>query len=159
MCLFWQRVSVTHRPAFARLILGRWKARSLRMKPPSLPILQGKYPDRPKDSEIHFDTLAPSGHQMKQTKELKPPERKRKKSNLRTFSHEYDYLAKIGIRKRSRCYWETRSNVKGQHEPTGTDNQTKINEKTHLLLRILAVIGRYGSHLMIVMIFVTQNNF
>ena len=30
--------------------------------------------------------------------------------------------------------------------------------KTHLLLRILAVIGRYGSHLMIV-IFVTQNNF
>ena len=30
------------------------------MKPPSLPILQGIYPDRPKDSEIHFDTLAPS---------------------------------------------------------------------------------------------------
>ena len=28
------------------------------MKPPSLPILQGIYPDRPKDSEIHFDTLA-----------------------------------------------------------------------------------------------------
>ena len=28
----------------------------------------------------------------------------------------------------------------------------------HLLLRILAVIGRYGPHLMIV-IFVTQNNF
>ena len=33
------------------------------------------------------------------------------------------------------------------------------NNKTHLLLRILAVIGRYGPHLMIVMIFVTQNNF
>ena len=33
-------VSVTHRPAFARLTLGRWKERSLRMKPPSLPILQ-----------------------------------------------------------------------------------------------------------------------
>ena len=30
------------------------------MKPPSLPILQGIYPDRPKDSEIHFDNLAPS---------------------------------------------------------------------------------------------------
>ena len=57
---FLLRVSVTHRPAFARLILGRWKERSLRMKPPSLPILQGIYPDRPKDSEIHFDTLAPS---------------------------------------------------------------------------------------------------
>ncbi len=32
-------------------------------------------------------------------------------------------------------------------------------EKTHLLLRILAVIGRFGPHLTIVMIFVTQNNF
>ena len=31
--------------------------------------------------------------------------------------------------------------------------------KIHHLLRILAVIGRYGSHLMIVMIFVNQNNF
>ena len=31
--------------------------------------------------------------------------------------------------------------------------------KNHLLLWILAVIGRYGSHLMIVMIFVTPNNF
>jgi len=30
------------------------------MKPPSLPVLQGIYPDRPKDSEIHFDTLASS---------------------------------------------------------------------------------------------------
>ena len=49
-----------HHPAFARLILGRWKERSLQMKPQSLPILQGIYPDQPKDSEIHFDTLAPS---------------------------------------------------------------------------------------------------
>ena len=32
-------------------------------------------------------------------------------------------------------------------------------EKTHLLLRILAVIGRFGPHLTIVMIFVAQNNF
>ena len=45
--IFLLKVSVTHRPAFARLILGRWKDRSLRMKPPSLPILQGIYPDRP----------------------------------------------------------------------------------------------------------------
>ena len=57
---FLLRVSVTHRPAFARLILGRWKERSLWMKPPSLPILQGIYADRPKASEIHFDTLAPN---------------------------------------------------------------------------------------------------
>ena len=42
---FLLRVSVTHRPVFARLILGRRKERSLRMKPPSLPILQGIYPD------------------------------------------------------------------------------------------------------------------
>ena len=83
-----------------------------------------------------------------------------KNCNLRTFSCEYDCLAKIGIRKRSQYYWETRSNVKGQHEPTRTDNQRqKIYEKTHLLLQILALIGRYGSHLMTVMIFVTENNF
>ena len=30
------------------------------MKPLSLPIVQGIYPDQLKDSEIHFDTLAPS---------------------------------------------------------------------------------------------------
>ena len=37
--------------------------------------------------------------------------------------------------------------------------KTEISEKTHLLLWILAVLGRYGPHLMIAMIFVTQNNF
>ena len=57
---FLLRVSVTHRPALAGLIFCRRKERSLRMKSPSLPILQGIYPDRPKESEIHFDTLAPS---------------------------------------------------------------------------------------------------
>ena len=78
---FLLRVSVTHRPDFARLILGRWKERSLRMKPPSLPIQQGIYPDRPKDSEIHFDTLAPSAKiKIKKGKSLfhKKPSRKRK---------------------------------------------------------------------------------
>ena len=35
------RVSVTHRPALASSILGRWKERSLRMKPTPLPIVQG----------------------------------------------------------------------------------------------------------------------
>ena len=66
---FLLRVSVTHRPAFARFILGRWKERSLRMKPPSLPIPQGIYPDRPKDSEIH---VAPSA-KIKIKKGEKPP--------------------------------------------------------------------------------------
>ena len=66
-------------------------------------------------------------------------------------------LPKSALRKSSRCYWETRSNVKGQYAPTRTDNQRqKYMKKIHLLLRILAVIGRYGSHLLIVMIFVPQ---
>ena len=69
-------------------------------------------------------------------------------------------LPESALRKRSRCYWETRSNVKGQYAPTRTDNQRqKYMKKTHILLRILAVIGRFGSHLMIVMIFVTKSNF
>jgi len=37
--------------------------------------------------------------------------------------------------------------------------KTEIYLKNHLLLQILAVISRHGSHLMIVMLFVTQNNF
>ena len=37
------------------------------MKPLSLPVLQGIYPDRPKDSEIHFDTLAPRRRERKKT--------------------------------------------------------------------------------------------
>ena len=45
------------------------------------------------------------------------------------------------------------------HDADSKQSKTKIYEKNHLLLRILAVIGRYGPHLMIVMIFVTQNNF
>ena len=69
---FLLRVSVTYRPALAGLIFGRWKERSLRMKSPSLPILQGIYPDRPKESEIHFDTLAPSA-KIKIKKGEKPP--------------------------------------------------------------------------------------
>ena len=44
------------------------------------------------------------------------------------------------------------------HDADSKQSKTKIYEKTHLLWRILAVIGRYGPHLMIVMIFVTQNN-
>ena len=40
-----------------------------------------------------------------------------------------------------------------------TIKDKNIREKNHLLLRILAVIGIYGPHLMIVMIFVTPQNF
>ena len=61
------------------------------------------------------------------------------------------------------CQNQIHVNVKGQHAPTGTDsdsdNQKQKYTKKLILLQILAVIGRYGSHLIIVMIFVTQNNF
>ena len=69
-------------------------------------------------------------------------------------------LPTSALRKRSRCYWEIRSNVKGQNTPSPNNQKLKYNyEKIHLLLRILAVIGRYEPHLMIVIIFVTENNF
>ena len=45
------------------------------------------------------------------------------------------------------------------HDADSKQSKTKIYEKTRLLLRISAVIGTYGPHLMVVMIFVTQNNF
>ena len=45
------------------------------------------------------------------------------------------------------------------HDANSKQSKTKIYEKNHFLLWISAVIGRYGPHLMIVMIFVTQNNF
>ena len=38
-------------------------------------------------------------------------------------------------------------------------SKTKNYEKNHLLLQILAVLSRYGPHLMIVMIFVTKITF
>ena len=81
-----------------------------------------------------------------------------KKCNLRTLSREYDCLANIGSKK-AFTFWKTRSNVKGQHAPTRNNQRQKYMKKTHLLMRIVTVIGRYGLHLMIVMIFVTQNNF
>ena len=66
-------------------------------------------------------------------------------------------LPKSALRKRWRCYWETR---RQRATCADSNRQSKKNiwKKNHLLLRILAVIGRYGPHLMIVMIFVTQNN-
>ena len=61
------------------------------MKPPSLPILQGIYPDRPKDSEIHFDTLAPSA-KINIKKGEKPfsqetPQKKKGKSTKEANEH------------------------------------------------------------------------
>ena len=83
-----------------------------------------------------------------------------KDCNLRTLSREYDCLANIGTKEvftyvvtgklgqTSKCNMRRLETIKD-----------KICDKTHLLLRILGVIGRYGPNLMIVAIFVTQNNF
>ena len=73
----------------------------------------------------------------------------------------------MGTKEALRCYWETRPNIKGeQHAPTRNNQRPKYMRKKKekkkrkiLSFRILAVIVRYGPHLMIVMIFVTQNNF
>ena len=45
------------------------------------------------------------------------------------------------------------------HNANTKQSKTKMYEKNHLLLLISAVIDRYRPHLMIVIIFVTQNNF
>ena len=69
--------------------------------------------------------------------------------NCRSLFNEAAYLAAL---RRLRSPFATR-------DANSKQSKTKIYEKNHLLLRILAVMGRYGPHLMIVMIFVTQNNF
>ena len=69
--------------------------------------------------------------------------------NCRSLFNEAAYLAAL---RRLRSPFAIR-------DADSKQSKTKIYEKSHLLLRILAVIGRYGPHLMIVMIFVTQNNF
>ena len=51
------------------------------MKPPSLPTLRGIYPDRPKDSEIHFDTLAPSAKIKKGNKLFHKKRSRKRKGN------------------------------------------------------------------------------
>ena len=97
---FLLRVSVTYRTSFARMILGRWKERPLRMKPPSLLILQGIYPDRPKDSEIHFDTLAPSA-KIKNKKEEKPPSQQKPPEKEREIKKSGKYTHKSSARMNS----------------------------------------------------------
>ena len=72
--------------------------------------------------------------------------------NLRTLSCEYDCLSKIATKEAFMLLLGNQ--VKGQYAPTQTDNQRqKYMGENHILLRILAVISRYGSFLMIVMIF------
>ena len=104
---------------------------------------------------------------LNKLRQLKTTKNVRKKNAIwQRWAVSTIVLPKSALRKRSRCYWKTRSNVKGQHAANRTDKKVKKSEekkrrkeKNHLLLRILPVISRYGSHLMIVIIFVTQNNF
>ena len=72
------------------------------------------------------------------------------------LSHEYDCLANIGTKELGQM-----SNSKGKMWQLKREKYMKKHTKTHRLLQILAVsvIGKYGTHLMTVMIFVTQNNF
>ena len=132
---------VTHRPAFAQLILGRWKERSLRMKHPSLPILQGIYPDRPKDSEIHFDTLAPSA-KIKIKKGEKPPSQEAlqktkgkstEEENVHTNPHQEWTLNKCRRRKRRR---ENKKKKKKEKKKKRMDmvNTEKRKEKQEVQL-------------------------
>ena len=69
--------------------------------------------------------------------------------NCRRLFNEAAYLAAL---RRLRSPFAIRDSDSKQ-------SKTKIydEKKNHLWLRISAVIGRYGPHLMIVMIFVTQN--
>ena len=69
--------------------------------------------------------------------------------NCRSLFNEAAYLAAL---RRLRSPFAIR-------DADSKQSKTKIYEKNHLLLRISAVIGRYGPHLMIVKIFVTQSNF
>ena len=73
--------------------------------------------------------------------------------NCRSLFNEAACLALAALRRLRSPFAIRDANAK--------QSKTKIygGEKTHLLLRISAVIGRYGSHLMIAVIFVTQNNF
>ena len=82
---FLLRVSVTHRPALARSILGRWKERSLRMKPPSLPIVQGI--SRPtkgiRNTFWHTDTQCKNENKGEKPPSLETPLEKEREINKR----------------------------------------------------------------------------
>ena len=62
------------------------------------------------------------------------------KGDLKKYIFVFDSVFRVGV---TDCKWRTQPT-----QPNAADE-----------VRILAVIGRYGSHLMIVMIFVAQNNF
>ena len=76
---------------------------------------------------------AASLNKLRQLKTTKNVREKMQSENVESVVSTI-VLPKSALRKRSRCYWETRSNVKGQHAPTRTDNQRqkymkKINKK------------------------------
>ena len=77
--------------------------------------------------------------------------------NCRSLFNEAAYLAALR-RLRSPFAIRDLQSVQSVTPTRNNQRQKYMMKKTHLLLRILAVIGRYGPHLMIV-IFVTQNNF
>ena len=73
--------------------------------------------------------------------------------NCRSLFNEAAYLTRAALLRLSGFVRHLQSMM-----PTRNNQRQKYMKKTHLLLRISAVIGRYRPHLMIVMIFVTQNN-
>ena len=74
---------------------------------------------------------------------MKNVQKKLQSKIVRTLSCEYDCLVKISIKEAFTSLLE--NYIKRQCVPTQTDNQRqKYMKNTHLLLRILAVIGRYG---------------
>ena len=81
-----------------------------------------------------------------------------KNCNLRTLSRECDCLAKIGTKEAftGKLGQTSKGNMR---RLTLTIKDKNIWKNSPFLLQILAVISRYGSHLTIVMIFVTQSNF
>ena len=87
-----------------------------------------------------------------------------KNCNLRTLSREYQHrhLGSVHVdtgklSQMSKGNMHRLETIKAKIFEKKQTNKQK--QKTHLLLRILAVISRFGTHLTIVMIFVTQNNF
>ena len=63
---------------------------------------------------------------VKQATAIEKTTKNVRKKNLQSENDE----PKSALRKRSRCYWKTRSNVKGQHTPMRTDNHRQKYMKT-----------------------------
>ena len=100
------------------------------VKPPSLPVLQGMYPDRPKDSEIHFDTLAPSAKiKMKKMGKTSftrnPPENEREINNRRKCTQ---ILSKNELVINAE---EEKGEEEGRKRKQTNKQTNKQNQKTH----------------------------